>query len=127
VDQVDIRVLTGDLRDQPVHEHLAVLAIFQLPALLWTAMPFVAQLAFAFFFVIFQFVGLFWFLSRGGIDTYFPDDIKTRFTDVWGQDHVLARVKENIVFLERPQEIEARAAMSPVDCCCGDPRAPARR
>ena len=32
---------------------------------------------------------IFWFMSRGGIDTYFPDDIKTRFTDVWGQDHVL--------------------------------------
>ena len=44
---------------------------------------------FAVVFVIIQFVAIFWFLSRGGIDTYFPDDIKTRFTDVWGQDHVL--------------------------------------
>ena len=90
-----------------------VLAIFQLPALLWQAMPFVAQLAFAFFFVIFQFVGLFWFLSRGGVETYYPDDIKTRFTDVWGQDQVVERVKENIVFLERPQEIEARGGYVP--------------
>jgi cell division protease FtsH len=90
-----------------------VLAIFQLPALLWRLMPFVLQLAFAFFFVIFQFVGLFWFLSRGGIDTYFPDDIKTRFTDVWGQDHVVAKVKESIVFLERPHEIEAKGGYVP--------------
>src|SRR5262245_22118526 len=90
-----------------------ILAIFQIPALLYMAMPFVLQLAFAFFFVIFQFVGLFWFLSRGGVDTYFPDDIKTRFTDVWGQDHVVARVKENIVFLERPQEIEAKGGYVP--------------
>jgi ATP-dependent Zn protease len=56
--------------------------------------------------VIIQFVAIFWFLSRGGIDTYFPDDIKTRFSDVWGQDHVLARIKENLVFLENPESIE---------------------
>ena len=90
-----------------------VLAIFKLPALLFGIMPFILQLAFAFFFVIFQFVGLFWFLSRGGVDTYYPDDIKTRFTDVWGQDHVVARVKENIVFLERPLEIEDRGGYVP--------------
>ena len=46
-----------------------------------------------------QFVALFWFMSRGGVDVYFPDDIKTRFSDVWGQDHVLEWVKENIIFL----------------------------
>jgi cell division protease FtsH len=90
-----------------------LLALFQAPALLWQAMPFIMQLAFAFFFVIFQFVGLFWFLSRGGIDVYYPDDIKTRFTDVWGQDHVVERVKENIVFLERPLEIEEKGGYVP--------------
>ena len=90
-----------------------ILAVFQLPALIWGVLPFVAQLAFAFLFVILQFVGLFWFLSRGGIDTYYPDDIKTRFTDVWGQDHVVARVKENIVFLEKPQEIESKGGYVP--------------
>ncbi|MGI8334046.1 AAA family ATPase [Actinomadura scrupuli] len=89
------------------------LALFQAPALLWQAMPLLMQLAFAFFFVVFQFVGLFWFLSRGGIDVYYPDDIKTRFTDVWGQDHVVERVKENIVFLERPLEIEEKGGYVP--------------
>jgi hypothetical protein len=89
------------------------LALFQAPALLWSAMPYVAQLAFAFFFVIFQFVGIFWFLSKGGVETYFPDDIKTRFTDVWGQDNVVERVKENIVFLERPDEIEEKGGYVP--------------
>jgi len=64
-------------------------ALFTAPALLWQVLPYGLQLAFAFFFIIFQFVGLFWFLSRGGIDTYYPDDIKTRFSDVWGQDHVV--------------------------------------
>ncbi len=90
-----------------------VLAIFQAPALLYQALPMIAQLAFGFFFVAFQFIGLFWLLSRGGVDTYYPDDITTRFKDVWGQDHVVERVKENIVFLENPDEIEAKGGYVP--------------
>jgi ATP-dependent Zn protease len=90
-----------------------IVALARAPGYLWSAMPFVLQLAFAFFFIAFQFIGLFWLLSRGGIDVYYPDDIKTRFSDVWGQDHVLARVKENIVFLENPGEIEAKGGYVP--------------
>ncbi len=90
-----------------------VMALFELPHDLWAAMPLLLQLAFAFFFIAFQFVGLFWFLSRGGIDVYFPDDIKTRFNDVWGQDHVVERVKENIVYLEKPEEIEEKGGYVP--------------
>jgi cell division protease FtsH len=89
------------------------LAIFEAPAILWQLMPFVLQLAFAFFFIAFQFIGLFWLLSRGGVDVYYPDDITTRFGDVWGQDHVLARVKENILFLEDPDEIEEKGGYVP--------------
>ncbi|WP_214412853.1 AAA family ATPase [Sphaerisporangium fuscum] len=89
------------------------LALFQAPALLWQVLPYGLQLAFGFFFVIVQFVGLFWFMARGGVETYFPDDIKTRFSDVWGQDHVVERVKENIVFLEKPDEIEAKGGYVP--------------
>jgi cell division protease FtsH len=89
------------------------IAIFQLPVVIFQAMPFILQLAFAFFFVIFQFVGLFWFLSRGGVDTYMPDDIKTRFTDVWGQDNVLKRVQENMLFLEDPDRIEDKGGYVP--------------
>ncbi|MFB4281609.1 AAA family ATPase [Nonomuraea sp. MTCD27] len=88
-------------------------ALLQAPALIWQALPFFLQIVFLFFFVIIQFVGLFWFLSRGGVETYFPDDIKTRFRDVWGQDHVVERVQENIVFLERPDEIERRGGYVP--------------
>jgi cell division protease FtsH len=90
-----------------------ILAIFQAPALLYGALPMILQLAFAFFFIAFQFIGLFWLLSRGGVDTYYPDDITTRFKDVWGQDHVVERVKENIVFLENPDEIEAKGGYVP--------------
>ena len=52
-------------------------------------------------------------MSRGGVDVYYPDDIKTRFSDVWGQDHVLARVKENILYLEHPEVIEDRGGYVP--------------
>jgi cell division protease FtsH len=90
-----------------------ILGLFQAPALLWKLMPFVLQLAFAFFFIAFQFIGMFWLLSRGGVDVYFPDDIKTRFSDVWGQDHVVARVKENILFLENPEQIETKGGYVP--------------
>src|SRR5499427_5403617 len=97
-----------------IHPHPnPVIALFMAPALLWKALPLLFQLVFGFFFVILQFVGLFWFLSRGGIDVYYPEDIKTRFADVWGQDHVLARVKENILFLENPDEIEAKGGYVP--------------
>jgi ATP-dependent Zn protease len=44
---------------------------------------------------------------------YFPDDIKTRFADVWGQDHVLAKVKENILYLEHPEQVEDRGGYVP--------------
>lgn len=101
-------VVTGQIL-----ETSPVLALFEAPALLWSAMPYVMQLAFAFFFIAFQFIGLFWLLSRGGVDTYYPDDITTRFKDVWGQDHVVERVKENIVFLENPDEIEAKGGYVP--------------
>ncbi len=90
-----------------------VLALFAAPALLWQALPMILQLAFAFFFIAFQFIGLFWLLSRGGVDTYYPDDIKTRFSDVWGQDHVVQRIRENIMFLEKPDEIEAKGGYVP--------------
>ena len=90
-----------------------VLALFEAPALLWQALPMILQLAFAFFFIAFQFIGLFWLLSRGGVDTYYPDDIKTRFSDVWGQDHVVQRIRENIMFLEKPDEIEKKGGYVP--------------
>lgn len=89
-----------------IYDEAPVRALFLAPAALWSALPFIAQLMFAVVFVLIQFVAIFWFLSRGGIDVYFPDDIRTRFSDVWGQDHVLARIRENLMFLEKPEEIE---------------------
>jgi len=88
-------------------------ALFMAPKALWAALPLLAQLLFAVVFILIQFVALFWFLSRGGIDTYFPDDISTRFSDVWGQDHVLDRIRENLVFLENPESIEKHGGYVP--------------
>ncbi len=89
------------------------LSLFQVPAAIYQALPFVLQLAFAFFFIAFQFIGMFWLLSRGGTDLYFPGDIKTRFSDVWGQDAVLDRIKENIIFLTNPEAIEEKGGYVP--------------
>src|SRR5712691_5897082 len=90
-----------------------ILALIRGPQLIWHVLPFVLQLAFGFVFIALQFIGLFWLLSRGGVDVYYPDDIKTRFSDVWGQDHVLDRVKENIIFLEHPELVEERGGYVP--------------
>jgi cell division protease FtsH len=88
-------------------------ALFQLPIILLQAAPFVLQLLFGVFVLVSQFVALFYFLSRGGVDVYFPDDIKTRFSDVWGQDKVLEKIQENMVFLEDPESIERKGGYVP--------------
>ena len=88
-------------------------AITKAPLALWKMMPLIAQLAFALVFIVIQFVGMFWFLSKGGVETYLPDDIRTRFTDVWGQDHVLDKLRENLHFLEAPEEIESHGGYVP--------------
>ena len=89
------------------------LGLLEAPARLVAALPFVFQLMFGFLFIVVQFGGLFWFLSRGGIDTYMPDDMETRFSDVKGQDPVLDRVQENMIFLEDPESIEERGGYVP--------------
>ncbi len=96
-----------------IYKETPVKALFLAPKALWSALPMLGQLLFAVFFIIIQFGAMFWFLSRGGIDTYFPDDIRTRFSDVWGQDHVLNRIRENLLFLESPESIEAHGGYVP--------------
>jgi hypothetical protein len=56
---------------------------------------------------ILQFVGIFWFMSKGGVTVSMPDDIKTKFDMVWGQDRVVERVRETVKFLEEPERIES--------------------
>jgi ATP-dependent Zn protease len=88
-------------------------ALLRLPGVLWSAAPLFLQVIFILLIAVGQFAAIFWFLSRGGVDTYFPDDIKTRFSDVWGQDPVLDRVKENMLFLDAPETIEEHGGHVP--------------
>jgi cell division protease FtsH len=88
-------------------------ALVQLPIIFLQAAPFILQLFFGMAVLILQFVALFWFLSRGGVDVYFPDDIKTRFRDVWGQDKVLEKIQENMLFLDDPESIERKGGYVP--------------
>lgn len=100
--------------------------LFQLPSRLYHALPFVFQILAVLLLAVGQFAAIFWFLSRGGVDVYFPDDIKTRFSDVWGQDAVLERVKETLVFLDDPASIEDRGGYVPGEFCCGGRPEPGR-
>jgi len=95
------------------HSEPVWLGIVEAPARLVVALPFIFQLAFGFFFVMFQFIGLFWFLSRGGVDTIMPDEIETRFDDVRGQDAALGQLRETLVFLEDPDTIEEKGGYVP--------------
>jgi ATP-dependent Zn protease len=65
------------------------------------------------FWIGFQFGLIIWFATRGGVEAFFPDDIETRFSDVWGQDQVLDKVKENLVFLDNPKMIEDHGGYVP--------------
>ena len=88
-------------------------AIVQLPRILARNLQQFIMFLFYPLFLILQFGALFWFLSRGGVDTVMPEEIETRYSDVWGQDHVLDLVQENVGFLEKPDEIEAKGGYIP--------------
>ncbi len=77
------------------------------------SLPFIFQLLFILLFVVMQIFAMYWAMGRGGIETLQPEEVDVRFDDIWGQDRVLTKVKENLVFLEKPQEIEARGGHVP--------------
>jgi ATP-dependent Zn protease len=68
---------------------------------------------FLLFWIGFQFFLMFYFMTRGGVETFFPDDITTRFSDVWGQDQVKQKVSENLLFLDNPEVIEEKGGYVP--------------
>jgi ATP-dependent Zn protease len=95
--------VTASLRDSSlaarINAGLAQIPI-QLPGTL------VNSLVFLLFFVL-QFLMLFWVLSRGGVHVYLPEEVRTGFESVWGQDHVVEKVREVVDFLRDPDAIEA--------------------
>jgi ATP-dependent Zn protease len=88
-------------------------ALFKAPAMIVQALPAILQVLLIMMVAVGQFVAIFWYLSRGGVETYMPDEIQTRFSDVWGQDNVLHRVKENVALLEKPELVEAKGGQVP--------------
>ncbi|NCV09919.1 MAG: AAA family ATPase, partial [Actinobacteria bacterium] len=80
---------------------------------LWQAVPTILQFVAYLLLAIGQFVAIFWFLSKGGVEVLMPEDIKTSFDDVWGQDQVVGRVKETLSLLEDPDLIEAKGGYVP--------------
>ena len=96
-----------------VYHTSPVQGLFDAPASIYHALPIILYAMAIMLLGVSQFVAIFWFLSRGGVDVYYPGDVNTRFTDVWGQDHVLARVQENILFLEDPESIEDHGGYVP--------------
>jgi cell division protease FtsH len=105
---VVVSVIVGQFADQSPID-----AMVSLPGRLNDALPMAARLIIYPLLAISQFVAIFFFLSRGGIETYFPDDIETRFDDVWGQDPVKEKIRENLIFLENPEAIESRGGYTP--------------
>ena len=87
--------------------------LFQVPGTIYREAPLLLYVVFIMLLAVGQFAMLFWFLSRGGVDTYNPGDMTTRFSDVWGQDHVVERVKENMMFLDDPESIEEHGGYVP--------------
>jgi cell division protease FtsH len=98
---------------QPGDQVNALEAWFRLPGIIKQTFGQIVYFLFIMSFGILQIGGIFWFMSRGGTEVYMPDDIDTRFSDVKGQDAVLERVKENIIFLEDPEAIEKRGGYVP--------------
>jgi cell division protease FtsH len=96
-----------------VYHTSPVQGLFQAPASIVHALPTILYFLAFMLLAVGQFAAIFWFLSRGGVDIYYPGDVNTRFSDVWGQDHVLARVQENILYLEDPESIEDHGGYVP--------------
>ena len=105
---VVISVIAGTIYDVP-----PATALVELPSRVWGFLPLVLQLLLFMTFAIGQIFAIFYFMSRGGVDTYMPEEVEKRFSDVWGQDHVLDRVKENVVLMEKPDLIEEKGGQVP--------------
>jgi len=96
-----------------IYHTTPVEGVFKAPASVFSHLPTILYYMLILVLGIGQFALIFWFMSRGGVDIYYPGDVTTRFADVWGQDHVLARVQENILYLEDPESIENHGGYVP--------------
>jgi len=96
------------------HYHVSpLLALFVVPGMVMNSLPTIIEVAVYLLIGVGSFVAIFWYLSKGGYEVYFPGDVTTRFSDVWGQDAVLDRIKENLIFLTDPERIEEKGGYVP--------------
>jgi cell division protease FtsH len=96
------------------HYHVSpLLALFELPPAIMASLPTILTVLVYVFISVASIAFIFVYLSRGGYDVYFPGDIKTRFSDVWGQDAVLEKIQENMIFLTDPELIEEKGGYVP--------------
>lgn len=72
----------------------------------WSNIPQILQIVMYVAVGLLQFVAIFWFMSKGGVEVVMPEDVKTSFDDVWGQDQVVTKVRETIKLLDDPERIE---------------------
>ena len=101
--------MAGQLYDQS-----PAAALVSLPSRLNSALPLAGRLLIYPLLMVSQFAFLFWFLSRGGIETYFPDDIDTPGSTTCGaRTPVKDKIRENLIFLENPESIESRGGYTP--------------
>ena len=70
------------------------------PEFLRAALPMVLQMLFFFFIIVFQFVGMFWYLSRGQSYTIYPGEYDVSFDDVRGQPAIVDATKEVVKLFE---------------------------
>src|SRR5215469_4912698 len=96
-----------------IYHTTPIQGLFKVPGALYREAPLLLYVVFIMLLAVGQFAMLFWFLSRGGVDTYNPGDMTTRFSDVWGQHHVVERIKENMLFLDDPESIEDHGGYVP--------------
>jgi cell division protease FtsH len=103
-------ILGGDPRVGPEYRSYLIKTNHPLapPFDLWAttrALPFaivsaVVTLAFAIMFVVIQFVGLFWFLSRGRTYVIYPNEYDVGFDDVRGQPEIVDSTKEALTLFQ---------------------------
>ena len=76
-------------------------------------LPFALTLLMTALYGMFNLVIFFGIFFVGGVEVFKPGEIKTRFSDVWGQDHVIAKVRENLDLLNFPEKIEKHGGYVP--------------
>lgn len=76
-------------------------------AFLLSVAAFAIQLIYALGFMMIQFVGLFWFMSRTRVTEIHPSDPKAvTFDDYWGQKYIVEHVRHWLVLISKSKQFE---------------------